>query len=70
MIESPVYDMILEEGIEKGRLEGMQQGELRKALQTARNMLAEKAVLSFVLRVTGLSEQQLRENGVRGSGSP
>ncbi len=60
MIESPVYDMFLEEGIEKG----MQQGELRKALQTARNMLAEGDALAKVLRITGLTEEQLREHGV------
>jgi len=46
------------------RREGMQQGELHAKLATARNMLAEKAELSFVLRVTGLSEEQLREHGI------
>ena len=30
MIQSPVYDMILEEGIEKGRNEGLSQKEIHK----------------------------------------
>ncbi len=60
MIQSPAYEWIEAEGFEKG----MQQGELHAKLATARNMLAEKAELSFVLRVTALSEEQLREHGV------
>ncbi len=39
-------------------------GMLHAKLATARNMLAEKAELSFVLRVTGLNEEQLREHGI------
>lgn len=64
MIQSPVYDWILEEGVQQGLQQGMQQGELHKALETARKMLDENAPLDFVLRVTGLTEEQLREHKV------
>ncbi len=53
-----------EEGIEKGMEKSMLQGELRKALETARKMLARDLNLSLVLDVTGLTEAQLREHGI------
>lgn len=54
----------MEQGIQKGIQKGRQEGELRKAIETARNMLAEHAELAFVLRTTGLTEEQLRINGL------
>lgn len=41
-----------------------EQGELHSKLETARKMLEENTPLDFVLRVTGLSEEQLRENRI------
>jgi len=51
-------------GKQEGMQQGMQQGEFHARLATAKNMLAEQVDLTFVLRVTGLSEQQLREHNI------
>jgi predicted transposase/invertase (TIGR01784 family) len=51
-----VLDKIKEEGINKGKIEGK--------LEDARLMKAEGIDISVILRVTGLSESQLKENGI------
>jgi predicted transposase/invertase (TIGR01784 family) len=50
------YERTLEEGI------GI--GEMNKALETARRMKEEGFNLGQILKITGLSEDQLRENGI------
>jgi predicted transposase/invertase (TIGR01784 family) len=50
------YERTLEEGI------GI--GEMNKALETARRMKDEGFNLGQILKITGLSEDQLRENGI------
>ncbi|MCC5814663.1 MAG: hypothetical protein JJT78_07905 [Leptospira sp.] len=52
------YDMAAQ--FEKGELKG----ERKKALETARLMKAEGMENSLILRITGLSESQLKENGI------
>ena len=54
------YERALEEGIEKGR----EEGELKKALETARRMSDERFNPEQIVRITGLSEEQLRQNGI------
>jgi predicted transposase/invertase (TIGR01784 family) len=54
------YERALEEGIEKGR----EEGEFRNRLDTARKMLMKGFSASEILEITGLSEEQLRENGI------
>ena len=54
------YERALEEGIEKGR----EEGEFRNRLDTARKMLVKGLSVSEILEITGLSEVQLRENGI------
>jgi len=54
------YERALEEGIEKGR----EEGEFRNRLDTARKMLVKGFSASEILEITGLSEDQLRENGI------
>ena len=54
------YERALEEGIEKGR----EEGELKKALETARRMSDERFNPEQIIRITGLSEDQLKENGI------
>jgi predicted transposase/invertase (TIGR01784 family) len=39
-------------------------GEINKALETARRMKDEGDTLEKIIRITGLSENQLRENGI------
>jgi predicted transposase/invertase (TIGR01784 family) len=55
-----LYERALEEGIEKGR----EEGEFRNRLDTARKMLMKGFSASEILEITGLSEEQLRENGI------
>jgi len=54
------YERALEEGIEKGELKGKLEGKL----ETARKMIVEGFNLEQIIRITGLSEEQLRENGI------
>ena len=54
------YERALEEGIEKGR----EEGELKKALETARRMSDERFNPEQIIRITGLSEDQLKEIGI------
>jgi len=44
--------------------EGMQQGELHKALETARNMLSMGLSVDMITRATGLTKKILRENKI------
>jgi len=67
-----VLDKILEEGelrgiekgfdkgIEKGRTEGIEKGKL----ETAKNMKAEGIELSVIQKVTGLTDEQLKDAGI------
>jgi predicted transposase/invertase (TIGR01784 family) len=54
------YERALEEGIEKGR----EEGEFRNRLDTARKMLVKGFSASEIQEITGLSEDQLKENGI------
>ena len=50
----------MQKGIQKGMQEGLQEGE-SKALHTlARNMVAEGLAVETIVRVTGLSEEEVR----------
>ncbi|MCZ0932614.1 MAG: Rpn family recombination-promoting nuclease/putative transposase, partial [Oligoflexia bacterium] len=49
----------LEEGIEKGMEKGMVQGGFNKQKEIALNMLEEKANISFISKVTGLSKPEI-----------
>ena len=51
-----LYERALEEGVEKG--------EFKNKLETARKMWDERDSLKKILRITGLSEDQLKENGI------
>jgi predicted transposase/invertase (TIGR01784 family) len=48
----------------EGRLEGIEQGIEKGKLEDARLMKAEGIDISVILRVTGLSESQLKENKI------
>ena len=49
-----------QEGLEKGRLEGVEEGQRAEALRIAQTMVAEGMALETVLRITGLSEADIR----------
>jgi predicted transposase/invertase (TIGR01784 family) len=49
---------------ERALEEGREEGEMKKALETARKMLEEEDSIEKIIRITGLSEDQLKENGI------
>ena len=48
----------------KGKQEGILEGEMLKAVETARKMKEEGFSEDQMIRITGLSETQLREHGI------
>ena len=58
------YERALEEGKVEGKLEGKLEGRTEKALETARRMREEGFNPEQIIRITGLLENQLRENGI------
>lgn len=48
------------EGRQEGRLEGVEEGQRAEARRIAQTMLAEDMALETVLRITGLSEADIR----------
>ena len=48
-----------QEGLQTGRQEGLQAGIEKEKQQVVLNMLKEKADLTFISKVTGLSENQI-----------
>ena len=55
-----LYERALEEGEMKGELKG----EFKNKLETARKMQAEGFNLQQIIKITGLREDELRENGI------
>ncbi len=53
-----------ERTLERGRLEGKLEGEFQKAIETARRMKEEGFHLEQILRITGLSLEDLKKNGL------
>ena len=54
------YERALEEGELKGKLEG----KLETKIETARNMKNLGLSMEVIVKSVGLSENQLRENGI------
>ncbi len=59
-----MLERIREEGKLKGELVGEQRGELKKALETARNMKNLGLSIEVIIKSVGLSEEELKENGI------
>jgi predicted transposase YdaD len=59
MIESPVYDLIIQEGIEKGIEQGIEKGAYQKACQTAKAMLKKGMDQHVIAEVTDLSFEDI-----------
>jgi predicted transposase/invertase (TIGR01784 family) len=49
---------------ERALEEGREEGELKKALETALNMKNLGLSIEVILKSVGLSEEELRENGI------
>jgi predicted transposase/invertase (TIGR01784 family) len=58
------YEKGIEKGFEKGIEEGIEKGEFRKSLETARKMKDKKFSSDEIMDITGLSEDDLRKNGI------
>jgi predicted transposase/invertase (TIGR01784 family) len=53
-----------ERALEEGREEGREEGELKTKLDTARKMKNLGLSIEVIEKSVGLSENQLRENGI------
>ena len=64
--ENFAYEMAAkyELGLVHGLEQGIEQGEYKKALETARKMLAESFKQDQIIRITGLSPDDLKKNGL------
>jgi predicted transposase/invertase (TIGR01784 family) len=59
-----LLEKIRKEGKLEGELEGEIKGKLEKALETARKMKVKGFSVSEIQDITGLSDDQLKENGI------
>lgn len=50
------------EGREEGRKEGRKEGEKRAKLETAKKMLEEELTLEQIMRITGLTKEEIMED--------
>ncbi len=57
----PHLDKARKEGEVKGEIRGEQKGKI----ETARKMAEEGLSLDQIVRITGLTEEQIRENGIQ-----
>ena len=53
-------EKLIEQGVQKGKLEGIREGEQKKEIEIAVRMLAEGSDPVFIEKVTGLSLKQIR----------
>ncbi|RME90027.1 MAG: hypothetical protein D6767_07480 [Candidatus Hydrogenedentota bacterium] len=60
MLASPIYRKIYQEGREGGR----EKEKDEQAIETARRMKDLGAELDFILKVTGLTEKDLKDNQI------
>jgi predicted transposase/invertase (TIGR01784 family) len=58
------YELGLARGLEQGIEQGIEQGEYKKAMETARKMLRENDPIDKIIRITGLSPDDLKKNGI------
>ena len=47
--------------MEKGKVEGRAEGELKKSLEIARNLLNVGLPISQIIQVTGLTQEQIEQ---------
>ena len=63
--EHAIYSKGVDDGIEKGIKEGIEEGKIEGAkeekIQIAKNMLKEKVSIEFIIKVTGLSKEEVEQ---------
>ena len=63
--EHAIYSKGVDDGIEKGIKEGIEQGKIEgvkeEKIQIAKNMLKEKVSIEFIIKVTGLSKEEVEQ---------
>ena len=59
--EHAIYAKGVDDGIEKGFEEGKNKGAKEEKLQIAKNMLKEKASIEFIIKVTGLTKEEIEK---------
>ena len=63
--EHAIYDKGLDDGIEKGIQKGFEEGKNKgakeKEIQIAKKMLREKASIEFIIKVTGLTKEEIEK---------
>ncbi|EMO14681.1 hypothetical protein LEP1GSC175_3382 [Leptospira santarosai str. HAI821] len=57
-------ERLRQEGKIEGKIEGKVEGKVEGKIETARNMLLDGASLEYILKITGLTEQDLKDHGV------
>ncbi|MBM3235427.1 hypothetical protein FJZ31_03925 [Candidatus Poribacteria bacterium] len=57
--EKEYHEKAIQEATQQGIEQGVEQGIEKNKLETARKMLAEGVEISFILRITGLSEDDI-----------
>jgi len=58
------YMTVLDKILEEGELKGIEKGIEKGKIETARNMMLEGIEVSVIVKVTGLTQEQLKENGI------
>jgi predicted transposase/invertase (TIGR01784 family) len=58
------YMTVLDKILEEGELKGIEKGIEKGKIETARNMRHEGIEVSVIVKVTGLTQEQLKENGI------
>ena len=56
-----IADKYIDEGVQKGMVQGMQIGEAKGKYEVAKNMLSNNYSIPEVSRITGLSIQELNK---------
>ena len=55
--EHAIYSKGVDDGIEEGKIEGAKE----EKIQIAKKMLKEKVIIEFIIKVTGLSKEEVEQ---------
>ena len=62
MMNEKDYEQCMDEAKKNGREEGIKEGEKRAKLENAKKMLEEEITLEQVMRITGLTKEEIMED--------
>ena len=60
-LERMDHAQLMYEARRDGKKEGIEQGAKEKEVQIAKNMLKEKASIEFIIKVTGLTKEEIEK---------